>query len=113
MQRDDSFCVRHILDAAHKAVAFSKAHAREDMDSHEMLALSLARLLEIIGEAAGGVSSDFREKHPDVPWKRMIELRNRLIHGYFDINLDIMWDTVVKDLPPLIDGLEDVLKKEG
>jgi uncharacterized protein with HEPN domain len=113
MQRDDIFCVNHVMDAAKKALELSKAHTREDMDSHDMLSLSLVRLLEIIGEAATGVSSGFRERYPDVPWKRMVELRNRLIHGYFDINLDIVWDTVVKDLPPLIAALENVLKKEG
>ena len=113
MQRDDTLGVKHILDAAQKAVALSKAHTREDMDTHEMLALSLVRLLEIIGEAANGVSQNFREKYPELPWKRMIELRNRLIHGYFDINLDIVWDTVQKDLPPLIGGLKDILEREG
>ena len=74
---------------------------REELGADEMLSLSLVRLLEIIGEAANGVSTDFREKRPQIPWKKMIGLRNRLIHGYFDINLDIVWDTVVEDLPPL------------
>ncbi len=106
MQRDDSVYLRHILDAARKAIAFSQDNTRADLDTNEMLALSLVRLLEIIGEAANGVSSVYRDKHPDVPWKRMVELRNRLIHGYFDINLDIVWDTVVNDLPPLVNTLE-------
>jgi len=108
MQRDDSVCVRHILDAARKAIAFSQNNTRADLDSNEMLALSLVHPLEIVGEAANGVSIGFRDKHPDIPWKRMVELRNRLIHGYFDINLDIVWDTVVKDLPPLVAALEDL-----
>ncbi len=106
MQRDDTVCVRHILDAAEKATTFARAHTREDLDTNEMLAFSLIHLLEIIGEAANGVSEGFREKHPDIPWRQMVELRNRLIHGYFDINLDIVWDTVAKDLPPLVDGLK-------
>ena len=77
-----------------------------------MLAISLVRLLEIVGEAANCVSADFREQHPHIPWKKMIELRNRLIHGYFDINLDIVWDTVLEDLPPLVADLEKIIPHE-
>jgi uncharacterized protein with HEPN domain len=73
MQRDDSICVRHILDAARKAIAFSQSNTRADLDTNEMLALSLVRPLEIVGEAANGISSGFRDKHPDIPWKpRMV-----------------------------------------
>lgn len=64
-----------------------------------MLALSLVRLLEIIGEAANNVSEGFRSEHPDIPWRKVVGIRKRLIHGYFDLDLDIVWDTVRKDLP--------------
>lgn len=74
-----------------------------------MLAISLVHLLEIIGEAANAVSEEFCVKHPNVPWRKMISLRNRLIHGYFDINLDIVWDTVMEDLPPLVADLEKLV----
>lgn len=77
-----------------------------------MLAISLVHLLGIVGEAANCVSADFREQHPHIPWKKMIELRNRLIHGYFDINLDIVWDTVLEDLPPLIAAIEKIIPHE-
>ncbi len=109
MQRDDTVCIKHVLDAARKAVEFSKGRNRRDLDSDEKLALSLVHLLEIIGEAASGVSEDYRKEHPGVPWKNMIGLRNRLIHGYFDVNYDIVWDTVVSDLPPLITEMEKLL----
>ena len=112
MQRDDMVYVCHILDAAHKALLFTQNHTRKEMDTNEMLSLSLVRLLEIIGEAANVVSTDFREKHSHIPWKKMIGLRNRLIHGYFDINLDIIWDTVVEDLPPLVLDLEKIILLE-
>ncbi len=71
-----------------------------------MLSLALVRLLEVIGEAARGISPEFREKHAKIPWKQMMGMRNRLIHGYYDINLDIVWETITKDLPPLIAQLE-------
>lgn len=112
MRRDDIVCVKHALDAAKKAVDFSEGHDRDDLDSDEKLALSLVRLLEIVGEAANSVSEEYRKKHKDVPWKKMVALRNRLIHGYFDVNHDIVWDTVRSDLPPLIKALEALLPKK-
>jgi len=109
MQRDDETRIKHILDAAGKAHDFTRNRKRADLEKDEMLALSLVRLLEIIGEAAGDISEEYRGKHPDIPWKKMIGLRNRLIHGYFDIDLDIVWDTVEGDLPPLIAELEKLV----
>ncbi len=112
MQRDDIVCVRHILDAACRAMHFARNRTRQDLDGNEMLSLSLVHLLEIIGEAANGVTIGFQEKHPYIPWKKMIGLRNRLIHGYFDINLDIVLDTVLEDLPPLVADLEKIVPQE-
>ena len=112
MRRDDIVCVRHALDAAKKAVDFSEGCERDELDSDEKLALSLVRLLEIVGEAANSVSEEYRKKHKDVPWKKMVALRNRLIHGYFDVNHDIVWDTVRSDLPPLIKALEALVPKK-
>lgn len=89
MQRDDTVYIQNILDAARKAISFVQNKTRE-VDADEMLALSLVRLLEVIGEAATNVSADFQDNHPKIPWKKMIGMRNRLIHGYFDINLDCM-----------------------
>lgn len=108
MQRDDIACLHHILDAAEKAVSFVKGKARKDLDANEMLALSLVRLLEIIGEAANAVSPAFRDRFPHIPWRKMAGLRNRLIHGYFDVNLDIVWDTILEDLPPLLKDLKEI-----
>ena len=112
MQHEDIIYIRHILDAAHKAILFIQNRTRKELESNEMLSLSLVRLLEIIGEAATSVSAGYRKEHPQIPWRKMTELRNRLIHGYFDINLDIVWDTIVTDLPPLIESLEKIIHQE-
>ncbi len=109
MFEDDNIRLRHILDSAHEAVAFTKGHRRADLDTDRKLNLSLVRLLEIIGEAARGTSVEFRQEHPDLPWKSMIGMRDRLIHGYFDINLEVVWKTVTEDLPPLILQLEKIV----
>ncbi len=109
MRQNNLVRVRHALDAASKAINFLKGKTREDLHKDEILSLALVRLLEVIGKAAVGIDSEFAKQHPRVPWKEMIALRNRLIHGYFDINLDIVWNTVVEDLPPLVSALENLL----
>ncbi len=109
MFEDDNVRVRHILDAAREAVSFSEGRCRADLDTDRKLNLSLVRLLEIIGEAARSLSQEFRQEHPDLPWKSMVGIRDRLIHGYFDINLDVVWQTVTEDLPPLIAQLKKIV----
>ena len=109
MFEDDNVRIRHILDAAREAAAFAKDRTRADLDTDRKLNLSLVRLLEIIGEAARGISQEFRDSHPALPWKTMIGMRDRLIHAYFDVNLDVVWQTVIEDLPPLIAQLEKIV----
>ena len=108
MSEIDNVRVHHILDAAREAVNFSEGRCRADLDTDRKLNLSLVRLLEIIGEAARGLSQEFRQEHPDLPWKSMVGIRDRLIHGYFDINFDVVWETVTEDLPLLIAQLEKI-----
>ncbi len=101
--------MRHMLEAAQKAVEFSKGRSRSDLDKDEKLTLSLVHLLEILGEAAGKVSEGFRQSHPEIPWNRVTGIRNRLIHGYFDVDLDIVWQTLTARLPELIAQLKKLV----
>lgn len=109
MFKDDNTRLGHILDAAREAVDFVNDQSRQDLDVDRKLNLSLVRLLEIIGEAARGISSEVRQTHPELPWQQMIGMRDRLTHGYFDVNLDVVWQTVAVDLPPLITQLERII----
>ena len=108
MANKDTVRIRHMLDAANKALEFTKGKSRGDLDSDEKLALALVRLLEIFGEAATGLSEAFKEKHPDIPWRSVIGTRNRLIHGYFDVDLDIVWNIVTRDLPPIVKKFQEL-----
>ena len=110
---DDAVRLRHMLDAARKAVEFTHGKGRAELDADEKLALALVRLLEILGEAAKGVSPDFRDAHPQIPWKLVAGARDRLIHGYFEVDLKIVWEIVTRDLPPLIAELERLLSGNG
>jgi uncharacterized protein with HEPN domain len=109
---DDVSRLQHILGAAQKAVRYTKTRKRADLDTDELLALGLIRLLEIIGEAAWGISEDLRRKYPEIAWRQMSGMRNRLIHGYFDVNNDLVWETATIELPPLITRIKVVIKKE-
>ena len=111
MRRDDAIRLRHMLDAAQEAMSFTCDQKREDLDGSRMLVLSLVKDIEIIGEAATKISDDCRNEHPEIPWKNIITMRNRLIHGYFDINLDIVWKTVTEELPPLSVDLKKAIAK--
>jgi len=109
MPSSDTVRLRHILDAARQALGFVNERSRADLDADPMLSLALVRLLEIIGEAARGTSEELRRAHPDVAWSKMAGMRDRLIHGYFDVNLDIVWQTVSQDLPVLIAQVEKIV----
>jgi len=102
-----------MLDAAKEALSFAKNKNRNDLYADRMLALSIVKSIEIIGEAASTVSKEFREKRQGIPWASIIGMRNRLIHAYFDIDLDRVWDTITDDLPPLITAIEKALSQES
>ena len=99
-----------MLDACQEALAFAEGHDRNDLYQDRMLLLALAKCVEIIGEAAGKVSGDVRADAPDIPWPNIVAMRNRLIHGYFDINPDIVWRTVDEEIPRLIVPLKRLLE---
>jgi len=112
MRRDDSIRFRHMLDAAKEVMSFAKNKTRKDLDNDRMLTLSLVKSIEIIGEAASKVTDETKKRFPEIPWTNMIAMRNRLIHAYFDIDLDVLWGTIVDDLPPFIENLEKIISSE-
>jgi uncharacterized protein with HEPN domain len=77
-----------------------------------MLTLAIIKELEIIGEAASKLTTEFKASQPHVPWVDIVGMRNRLTHGYFDIDLDRVWDTVLADLGPLCEELEKMVDRE-
>ena len=109
MRVNDDERLRHMYDTACELMAHIKGRNKNDIYSDTMFAKAVLYSLLIIGEAASGISDEFKEKHKDVDWRRIVGMRNRLIHGYFDINLDIVWDTVNIHIPELIQQLEDIL----
>jgi uncharacterized protein with HEPN domain len=78
-----------------------------------MLVLALVKEIEIVGEAASQISQEAREQLPGIPWADIVGMRHRLVHAYFDINLEILWQTVQGDLPSLVAELEQVVRAES
>ena len=90
-----------MLDAVREAPGFAATRSRADLDHDRLLLLALVKDVEIIGEAASRVSADTRAEWAEIPWQDIVTMRHRLVHGYFDIDLDIVWNTLTDDLPPL------------
>ena len=110
-KHDDRISMRQMLDYARRAEVMAQGRKRSDLDSDDMLQLALTRLVEIVGEAASRVSVPTTKRHPEIPWPDIVGMRNRLIHGYDLVDLNLLWDTVATDLPPLIAALERITEQ--
>ena len=108
MRRDDKIRLRHMLDSGRDAIFFAVDRTRKDLDSDRQLVMAIIKCIEIIGEAAGKISPETQIEIPDLPWRDMVNMRHRLVHSYYDINLDIVWSTIQKDLPALVEALEAI-----
>jgi len=102
-----------MLDHAREARSMAADRSRADLDADRQLELALTRLMEVVGEACTRVPQTLRSRHPSVPWRQVTALRNRLIHGYDDVDLDILWTIVSVELGPLIEQLERILAEEA
>jgi uncharacterized protein with HEPN domain len=106
--KNDIILIQHMLDAANEAVEHCAKISKNDFLTNRPYQALLIRSLEVIGEASSRVSPECKAGHPEVPWRIMIAMRNRLIHAYFDINVSLIWETCVDDLPALIEQLESM-----
>jgi uncharacterized protein with HEPN domain len=93
MFADDMTRLNHMRTAAEQACEFIKGRNREDLNRDPMFLHALVRVIEIIGEAARHVSLEVKSKNPDIAWIDIIGMRNRLVHGYFTVDHDVVWDT--------------------
>ena len=113
MRDEDLIRLKHMRDAAEEALSFTRGKSRENLESDRQLVLSLIHLVEIIGEAATKVDKATREQYPQIQWPSIIAMRHRLVHAYYDVDLDQVWDTVENDLPTLLSQLQIVITSSG
>ena len=109
MQRDENAYLLDMLLAARDALEFAAGLTFSQFEQSRLHQHAVVKAVQNVGEAASRVSADTKQAHPEIPWRQVIGMRNRLIHAYFDINLDILWQVVQDDLPELIAQIEPLV----
>jgi len=108
--RDDRVYLEHILEAAGKAARYLQGIDEAGFRVDTLVQDGVIRQLEIMGEAAKRVSSEYRSAHPDIPWQDMAGMRDKLIHDYFGVDIMQVWLTATEDLPPLINRIVHLIR---
>jgi uncharacterized protein with HEPN domain len=111
-ERDRVF-IAQMVEGAEAALEFSADHTRESFASDRLVAFAVVRAIQLIGQAARGVSEPVRAASPEIPWRQMIGVRNVVVHDYADVDLALVWKTVREDLPGLILRLNAILEESG
>ena len=108
---DNTVFLKHILDYIGKIERYLQGYDLEKFKNNEEKIDSVVRNVEIIGEAANNLTRDFRSKNPQIEWREIINTRNRIIHGYAIVDLEIIWNVTQEDLPILRTEIEKILEK--
>ncbi len=111
MRHDDAYLLDMLL-AAREAGTFIVGLTFPEFKRNRMAQLAILKAVELVGEAASQISPEGKEAHPEIPWAKIIGMRNRLVHGYFNIKLERVWETVQQDLPHLVALLEPLVPPE-
>lgn len=112
MRPDDRIRLHHMVEAGEAVAKFVAGRARADLDGDQMLLFALTRAIEIIGEAATRLTPETQNAAPSVPWSRIVAMRNRLIHAYHGIDLDVIWRTATEEVPELLPKLRALVRRE-
>ncbi len=101
MEKDNSVFIKHILDSINAIEDFSKDISKDKLESSRLIQSAVVREIQIIGEAVKNISTSFKQEHSEIPWKEIMGTRDKMIHHYFGVDLDILWNIIKKDLPLL------------
>ena len=113
MNKDNTVYIRHIIDAIKRLEEYLKGIDYESFLNSNLLQAGVIRELEIIGEASKKLGNDFKKQYPDIPWKKIAGMRDKLIHDYFGVDLDAVWETVERDIPELRNNLKQIIGNEN
>ena len=103
--------LEHMLDAIGRIFVFVQGKTREELQNDSILYYAVVKNIEIIGEAAYMLTPDFKDAHPETAWKVIVGMRHFLVHGYYEVDAEEVWNVVEKDLQPLKTQLESYLKE--
>ena len=110
MRADDRVRILHMIDGAESLEKFIAGKERSDLTTDRMLLFAVIRAIEVVGEAANKVTNETKENALDIPWIAIVGMRNRLIHGYFDIDADVVWKTITQEIPTLLPSLRALVE---
>ena len=113
MPRDDRSALEQMLDTARRIGTLARGRTRDALEGDEVAQLALLHLIQRLGEAASRVSAYYRAEHSEFPWGEMVGMRNRIVHGYDDLDPDIVWRIVTEDVEPVVAALERALANLG
>ncbi len=112
MKKDPLIFLQHVLDSIGDIEQFSKGLSKKGFLTNNLIQSAIVRKVEVIGEAIKHVPFSFRKKYPEVEWKKIAGTRDKLIHQYFGIDFDLLWDIVKKELPKLKKQVKEIIEKE-
>ena len=110
---DPKIRLLHMRDYARKIVSLTAGKEKSNLEEDEIFCLAMTRLIELIGEAASKYPKEMQKEYPQIPWPKIISMRNRLIHGYDFVDYDILWDAITLNIPQLLAELERILPSEA
>lgn len=111
-QKDNLVYISHIRDAIEKITEYTSHHDFDQFRDNEWDQSAVIRYFEIIGEATTRIDVAFKQQHPEIEWRDISDFRNFLIHDYIDVDVSIVWDTMMNNIPPLKEKINTILAQE-